>query len=331
MKEWRLEEFGGALGRLADTTRETYDAVLKLFMEWVGFSDPAEVQRENIRGYVRFLVAEGYAPSTIAVKVAALRRYFKWALRNEYVTANPTLGIHTPKITGKLPAVLKEFELNALLKQPEGLKQPGEGHGRQQGAGKQETGKQGGSGDEGRAGRKGGRGGGDTSKREELEVPLFWRDCAIIEVLYGSGLRVSELCALNVADLDLEEGVVQVMGKGSRPRLAPLSEPSIEALKAWLKERHELEGEDSEALFYNLANNRLGRRDVNRIIDKHSVSPTHPHALRHTFATHLLDGGADVRAVQELLGHVNLNSTQIYTHVSKERLREVHRKSHPRA
>jgi len=160
------------------------------------------------------------------------------------------------------------------------------------------------------------------------------RDQAVVELLYGSGLRVGELCALGPADLDLPRRQLVAWGKGSKQRQVPMSEPSVDAVHAWLTYgRPVLATAESpaEALFLNKRGKRLTSRDVRRILDRRAASPTHPHALRHTYATHLLDGGADLRAVQELLGHGDLSTTQLYTHVSKERLRAVHQSSHPRA
>ena len=159
------------------------------------------------------------------------------------------------------------------------------------------------------------------------------RDRAIVEVLYGSGLRVSELCGLTVGSVDLIRSAVTVWGKGSKQRRVPLSAPAVEALREWLdRGRSEFEkaGSPADVMFLNQRGRALGPRDVRRILDRRSLTPTNPHALRHTFATHLLDGGADLRAVQELLGHEDLSTTQIYTRVSRERLREVHRSTHPR-
>lgn len=160
------------------------------------------------------------------------------------------------------------------------------------------------------------------------------RDLAIVELLYGSGLRVSELCGLGRDDIDLSRLEVRVCGKGAKQRLVPLSEPSADALRAWLKDHRcsFVTGDTpAGAVLLNQRGRAMTPRDVRRVLDRRSVVPTHPHALRHTFATHLLDGGADLRTVQELLGHADIATTQIYTHVSRERLREVHRTTHPRA
>lgn len=163
--------------------------------------------------------------------------------------------------------------------------------------------------------------------------PLARRDDAVLELLYGSGLRVSELCGLDLDDVDLSGRALRVWGKGAKQRRVPLSTPAVDALHRWLAQgRPQLVPEDGGAhLFANRRGGRLGDRDVRRIVDARSPVPTHPHALRHSFATHLLDGGADLRVVQELLGHADLATTQIYTHVSRERLRTVYDTSHPRA
>jgi integrase/recombinase XerC len=158
------------------------------------------------------------------------------------------------------------------------------------------------------------------------------RDDAVLEVLYGSGVRVGELCGLDVDALDLVAGAVTVWGKGGKERRVPLSAPAIDALRAWLALRGDVVPVSTgAALFGHERGMRLSPRDVRRIIDRRSQRPTHPHALRHSFATHLLDGGADLRVVQDLLGHSDVATTQRYTHVSKQRLRAVYTEAHPRA
>ena len=158
------------------------------------------------------------------------------------------------------------------------------------------------------------------------------RDDAVLETLYASGMRVAELCGLDVASLDLAAGAATVWGKGAKQRRVPLGTPALESLRAWLPLRHDVvAGEAGDALFGNERGVRLTPRDVRRIIDRRSPRPTHPHALRHTFATHLLDGGADLRSVQELLGHANVATTQRYTHVSNHLLRDAYAEAHPRA
>jgi site-specific recombinase XerD len=162
-----------------------------------------------------------------------------------------------------------------------------------------------------------------------------WRRCrddAVLELLYGSGLRVSELCGLDLDHLDLSRRTAVVWGKGGKQRQVPLGDVAVDALGRWLSVRSDVVADDSgAALFGNHRGRRLGTRDVRRIIDRRAVNPTHPHALRHSCATHLLDGGADLRVVQELLGHADVATTQRYTHVSNERLRSVYAEVHPRA
>lgn len=158
------------------------------------------------------------------------------------------------------------------------------------------------------------------------------RDDAVLEILYGSGVRVSEVCSLQLDQVDLGAGALTVWGKGSKARRVPLSEPASAAVRRWLQVRAEVvPSEAGSVVFGNERGKPLTPRDVRRILDRRSPTPTHPHALRHTFATHLLDGGADLRAVQELLGHSDVATTQRYTHVSRDRLRAAYLKSHPRA
>ena len=164
--------------------------------------------------------------------------------------------------------------------------------------------------------------------------PLALRDRAVGELLYAAGLRVAELCGLDVDDVDLAQRAVTVLGKGDKQRRVPIHDAAAAAVAAYLGDaRSALMGPASPAaaLFFNRRGTRLGPRDVRRLLEARTGAPLHPHALRHTYATHLLDGGADLRVVQELLGHANLTTTQVYTHVSKERLQRVHRGTHPRA
>jgi site-specific recombinase XerD len=175
----------------------------------------------------------------------------------------------------------------------------------------------------------------DKPDHAEADDEPLWRrrrDDAVLEVLYGSGVRVGELCGLDLDAIDLGGGAITVWGKGGKERRVPLSAPAVEALRAWLAIRSEVvDTKTGVALFGNERGVRLSPRDVRRIIDRRSQRPTHPHALRHSFATHLLDGGADLRVVQDLLGHSDVATTQRYTHVSKQRLRAVYTEAHPRA
>jgi integrase/recombinase XerC len=174
---------------------------------------------------------------------------------------------------------------------------------------------------------------GEVSVLVDTEPHDAWdrRDRAVLELLYAAGLRVSELCGIDRRDVDLAGRSVTVMGKGSKQRRVPIHDAAADALRDWFSNGRERVEGPSDAVFVNRRGSRLGPRDVRRILDRRASSPTHPHALRHTYATHLLDGGADLRVVQELLGHASLATTQVYTHVSKERLRRVYDETHPRA
>ncbi len=301
-RDWHLDEFLGSLTSASDNTRSAYASDVAQFAEWaadVGARKPESVTRAQVKQYVAHLTRHGQAKRTVARKLAALRRYFGWMVRNaangqrassKGKLSNPTLGVRSPAGDGRLPRVLGPDQLDALL---------------------------------------------NGSQLDNDDEPWrLARDTAVVELLYGSGLRVSELCALTVASLDLKAAAVTVWGKGSKERRVPLSPPSIVAVREWTALRGEIandKGTTRDPLFVNGRGNRLTPRDVRRILDRRSIDPTHPHALRHTFATHLLDNGADLRAVQELLGHASVATTQRYTHVSKERLQTAYLASHPRA
>lgn len=291
---WEPESFGGSLTSVTADTRAVYRRDVDAFVVWAAeqnISSPTQVSRRLLRMYLAWLTSQGYARRTVARKASSLRRYFRWAARKGLCDADPSVGLQVPKAGGRLPRVLRSDELQVLLDEPRPVLADD-----------------------------------DPSRR--------LRDDAICELLYGSGLRVSELCGLTAASLDLSRGLVRVLGKGNKERLVPISEPSVVALRAWIDHgRQEMTKKlgQTDPLFVNLKAKPLQPRDVRRILDRRANTPVHPHALRHTFATHLLDGGADLRSVQELLGHADLGSTQIYTHVSKERLRRVLEETHPRA
>lgn len=287
---WQLDVFRRSLTASADHTVSAYLADVRAFADWAGRGDvvdPAAVTRLLLRRYVAHLTTRQYARRTVARKVAAIRRYFRWATQAGLLAADPSSSVHAPGGEGRLPRVLSHQELAGVLDGPLPDDEP-------------------------------------AWRRS--------RDDAVLELLYGSGLRVSELCSLDVDHLDLGASAVVVWGKGGKQRRVPMSEPSCEALRRWLELRAEvLPAEEGPTLFGNERGKRLTPRDVRRLLDRRSPVPTHPHALRHTYATHLLDGGADLRAVQELLGHADVATTQRYTHVSTERLRAVYAEAHPRA
>ena len=286
---WRIQQFGVSLTAASPHTVSAYLSDVNLFIEWVGRQSivtPDAITKDVVRQYIGFLTTMKMAKRTTGRKLAALRRYFGWLARNQQISVDPTIGVRTPSDTGRLPKVLTNEQLGALLHT-------------------------------------------DDTDQPDWKIA---RDTAVIELLYGSGLRVSELCSLDVDSINVKQLAVLVMGKGGKERRVPVGEPSLVALKQWVALRTEVVASPSTvALFVNTRGTRLGTRDVRRIIDARSLAPTHPHALRHTFATHLLDNGADLRAVQELLGHADVATTQRYTHVSKERLKSAYGTSHPRA
>jgi site-specific recombinase XerD len=310
---WAVPSFLGSLTSLSPATLEAYERDIGQFIEWsgrLGLDGPAGVDRRAVRRFVAYLTTRRYARRTIARRVSALRRYFDWARREGLVAGDPTARLSTPAGDGRLPRILRRDEIERLLD---------DGPGRESAEGPA-----GSAGDEQI----------DDSDPNALETALRHRDDAVLEILYGSGLRVAEACRLRFVDLDLDGHRLTVWGKGEKQRFVPLSPPAAAALRSWLGAgRAELTVADSppEAVFLNRRGRRLTPRDVRRILDRRSPVPTHPHALRHTFATHLLDGGADLRSVQELLGHTDLTTTQRYTHVSRERLRGVVDATHPRA
>jgi len=293
---WQLDEFARSLTAVSPATLDAYSRDLRSFVTWaerLSLDGPAAVDRQTLRRYLAYLATRGTARRTIARRASALRRYFRWARRTGLVQDDPSAGLSAPKGEARLPRVLRPDELRHLI--PDEAVPDGTG---------------------------------DTNAAVSL------RDIALLEVLYGSGLRIAEATALDVDEVDLAGGKVTVWGKGGKQRTVPLSEPATAALSRWLGEGRRTmmtEASPAAAVFLNRRGRRLTPRDARRIVDRRSASPTHPHALRHTFATHLLDGGADLRVVQELLGHADVGTTQRYTHVSKERLRSVFDATHPRA
>lgn len=293
-----VDDFARSLVGVASSTAAVYRRDVGAFVDWLrtdGIDEITGADRRCIRRYLAHLDNAGYARRTIARKMSGIRRFFDWARRQDHIDADPTTGLSTPGAPHDLPTILSDDDLGILL-------------------------------------------GDDDSFRVDTDtdpsaLDRKLRDDAVLELLYGSGLRVSEVCDLNRTSVDLAQQIVRVWGKGQKERIVPLSVPAVQALRAHLDAANVdgLATDSTNPLFYNMRNKRLTPRDIRRILDRRAPSPTHPHAIRHTFATHLLDGGADLRTVQELLGHVDLSTTQIYTHVSKERLQRVHRSSHPRA
>jgi integrase/recombinase XerC len=281
----------------SDLTVKSYREDLAVLAGYLGESRggacpaPGEVTVLDLRGYLAALHEAGYAKSTIARRLASLRSFFRFGQREGWTGANPAKALRNPRKQRTLPHFLSSEEIGRLLQAP------------------------------------------------PADDPLGLRDRAILETMYSAGLRVSELVGLCDGDLDFEAGVARVRGKGRRERLAPIGSYASRALKRWLRVRRldprEPSGPESP-VFVNKFGRRITTRSVARMLEKYLRQAgldtrTTPHSLRHSFATHLLDRGADIRSVQELLGHKSLVTTQIYTHVSTAGLRKAYERAHPRA
>lgn len=270
-------------------------AALGAFLEQRGVSKVSAVTAEHLRAWVVALVDGGAARTSVARRVSSVRSLWRWALTTGRVEVDPTCRLVVPKRRAVLPKVPSQPAVARALSV---------------------------------AASEGG---------DEL-APLALRDAAIVELLYATGVRVGELVGLNVADVDLARGMVRVTGKGNKERLVPFGSPAQKAVVHYLRQSREglVKNPLELALFIGLRGRRIDPRIVRKVVGK--VLKGHgdgqqlaPHSLRHAAATHMLDGGADLRAVQEQLGHASLASTQIYTHVSIERLKETFRQGHPRA
>ena len=291
---FELDGFARSLSGESVATQRAYVADLNSLVDWLeraGSEGPREVDRLMLRRYLAYLATRQYARRTIARKASSIRRYFAWLQRTGQIETDPARRLTAPAGEARLPRVLTPSELRDLLEP-------------------------------------------DSAALDAQPSAWRLRDDAILELLYGCGLRVSELCGLDTDGVDLGSANLTVWGKGSRQRRVPVGQPAADALAGWLDHGRPAVGDLCQAgpaVFVNHRLRRIGPRDVSRILDSRSPVPTHPHALRHTYATHLLDGGADLRVVQELLGHASLRTTEIYTHVSTERLVGVYQRAHPRA
>jgi integrase/recombinase XerC len=264
-----------------------------MYLNPAGVVEIKGVDRLAIRKYMSFLHRKN-KKSSIARKISTLRSFFKYLIREQVISSNPAKSVSTPKVEKTLPTTLTVDEAFRLMESPQSLPEKPS----------------------------------DVSKENRL------RDRAILELLYSSGVRVSELVGLNLNQLDSDLGIARVMGKGRKERIVPVGAKAIEALKAYLEDRRVFRGEDP--IFVNSFGGRLTTRSVGRLIKKYTrhsgiFRKVSPHSLRHTFATHLLDAGADIREIQEMLGHSSLSTTQRYTHVSMGKLMEVYDKAHPRS
>jgi integrase/recombinase XerC len=271
--------------------REDLTQALDFFCTRLGSQDftPNRLTTRLVRAYTAWLHEQGYAKTTIARRLAAVRSWCRFLCRQGLLATNPADGLRGPRQDRKLPHFLGTDALAQLLAAP------------------------------------------------AADQPLGLRDRAILETLYSAGLRVGELVRLDVGDVDLDDGTAIVRGKGKRERLALLGEPCADAIRAWLAARGTAgRAARDDAVFLNNRGGRLTTRSVGRLLVTYlaqvGLDPrTSPHSLRHSFATHLLDNGADIRSVQELLGHKSLGTTQIYTHVTTQRLQDSYQKAHPRA
>ena len=295
LPRWKVAGYESSLTASAANTRAAYRRDAELFAEWMlsiaPTAGPDAVEKEHVREYLAVLHDTGASSRTVARRIASLRRYFTWAVREGIAGTDPTISVHTPATKGRLPRPIDVDTIASLV----------------------------------------------STEDESAPAWRRARDRAVLEILYGSGLRVSEVCGLTLQSIGNNGSTVRVMGKGSKERIVPLSNQAVHAIERWSAVRGELvTGKSVAALFLTARGNAITRRDVARLLDDAAArvglpGGTHPHALRHSFATHLMDNGADTRSIQELLGHSDASTTQRYTHVSKEKLRLAYSETHPRA
>jgi integrase/recombinase XerC len=294
-----LDEFDSWLAvRYSPRTRASYRADLTQFGEFLagrGYDPAGPVALGDIRGWLAAMSDAGLARATVARRVSAVKRYFGWLVAEGYAAADPSRGLKSVKVPKRLPVTITQGEARDLMDAV-------------------------------------------AAVAGETGTPVAYRDLAIMETLYATGLRVFELTGLNLGSLDRGRGLVRVVGKGDKERAVPIGVPAERAVDRWLTYRHELVTPRSgDALFIGeRLGARLDQRVVRRIVHRSlglvdGAPDLGPHGLRHAMATHLLEGGADLRSVQEVLGHASITTTQIYTHVTSERLRAVFEQAHPRA
>lgn len=292
----KYEEHLVHVRNLADNSIVGYVSDLKSFLahiEKLGISEFSELKLTHIRSWLANLQATGATRATLARRIVSMRAFTYWAASQGWITEDIGAQLAIPKPHKTLPDVLNLAQTEIVLAAI-------------------------------------------AAKAGEDPTPLNIRDLAMIEVLYASGIRVSELCGLNFVDFDTSRNTLQVIGKGNKQRVVPIGIPAVKALENWLKVgRPELANKDSEnAIFIGSRGKRIDQRTVREVVyDAMAAIGSHmsPHGLRHTAATHLLEGGADLRTVQEILGHASLATTQIYTHVSPKRLQTAYQQAHPRA
>ena len=264
-------------------------------LEILGISDFSQLTLLHLRSWLANQQVKGGARTSLSRRAVSIRLFTKWAYKNKYIPTDVGSTLATPKGHRTLPDVLTM----------EGAKEAMDSL---------------------------------TTRVAEEETPLSIRDCAMVEILYASGARVAELCGLNFLDIDYDRQTIRVLGKGNKERVIPIGNPAMRALKEWLTNgRDELKNSTSgDAVFLGARGKRIDQRTVRTVVYRaleaiEGIERMGPHALRHSAATHLLEGGADLRTVQEILGHASLATTQIYTHVSTERLQKAFKQAHPRA
>jgi integrase/recombinase XerC len=299
--------------RLSENTVDAYrrDVVMLatfLTRARVGLEDVSYLQ---LRRFLAQQHAFGYARASVARRVGAIHTFFRWAVQTGRIAEDPAALLGRPKVVSRLPVVLRPAEAAALAESPSPTATPQRGRNRHSASAADGDG--------------------------ELETAVALRDRALLELLYGSGLRVGEVAGLTVERVDLSRGRVLVRGKGDKEREVPVSDFAIDAIGTWLRRgRPHLAVRGSDALFFNRKPGPMAPRDIRRVVERYGARllpgrRVTPHTLRHSFATHLLEGGADIRAVQELLGHATVATTQRYTHISRSRLFDVYDRAHPRA
>ncbi len=264
-------------------------------LETLGVADIAHLELVHLRSWLANQQVKGSSRTTISRRAVSVRLFTKWALKNKYLDKDVGATLATPKGHRTLPEVLGIGDAKIAMESM-------------------------------------------ATRASEEETPQSLRDVAMVEILYATGARVAELCGLNLGDIDYNRQTIQVLGKGNKERVIPMGNPAMRALKKWLDEgRQELVSAQSEnAVFLGTRGKRIDQRAVRTVVYEalsaiEGIERMGPHALRHSAATHLLEGGADLRTVQEILGHASLATTQIYTHVSTERLQKAYKQAHPRA
>ena len=264
-------------------------------LEAIGVSDISDLQLIHLRSWLANQQVKGGARTTLSRRAVSVRLFTKWAVKNKFLEKDVAATLATPKGHRTLPEVLEIADAKVAM---DSL----------------------------------------ATRAAEEETPISLRDVAMVEMLYASGARVAELCGLDLGDIDYDRQTIRVLGKGNKERTIPLGNPAMKALNAWLKYGRDLlkNSLSGNAVFLGARGKRIDQRTVRTVVYNalqaiEGVERMGPHALRHSAATHLLEGGADLRTVQEILGHASLATTQIYTHVSTERLQKAFKQAHPRA